>query len=133
MYQGCSETMINEPVEQVRGEASLLSLLQGGYFLVTGLWPLFSPITFQKVTGPKQDFWLVNTVGVLISVIGGVLSLGGIRKSRSPEVAALAVGSAAGLAGIDVFYVAQKRILPIYLVDALVETGIILSWVLALR
>jgi hypothetical protein len=35
---------------------------------MTGLWPLVSIGTFQQVTGPKTDLWLVKTVGVLIAV-----------------------------------------------------------------
>jgi hypothetical protein len=41
------------------------ALLQGGYFLFTGIWPLVSRRTFEAVTGPKKDFWLAQTVGVL--------------------------------------------------------------------
>ena len=43
---------------------------QGAYFLITGLWPLFSLKTFYAVTGPKRDGWLVQTVGAMIACIG---------------------------------------------------------------
>jgi hypothetical protein len=46
-----------------------VALVQGLYFLMTGLWPLVSIGTFQHVTGPKIDLWLVNTVGVLVEVV----------------------------------------------------------------
>jgi hypothetical protein len=49
--------------------------LQAAYFLVTGLWPIVSRPTFEAVTGPKTDYWLVRTVGALASVIGTTLGV----------------------------------------------------------
>jgi hypothetical protein len=37
--------------------------------------------SFQAVTGPKTDLWLVQTVGVLVTVIGLTLCLATFRKS----------------------------------------------------
>ena len=52
--------------------ASRLCVIQGLYYVVTGVWPLVSTCgTFEAVTGNKVDDWLVKTVGVLIIVIGG--------------------------------------------------------------
>jgi hypothetical protein len=107
---------------------SRLSIVQGVYFLLTGIWPLVSAETFQKVTGPKFDFWLVRTVGILVGVVGGVLTWAGIRQRVSPELALLAAGSAAGLGAIDIVYVARKRISPVYLLDAAVEAVLIALW-----
>src|SRR5437763_430768 len=84
--------------------------VQGLYYLVTGLWPLLSIGTFQLVTGPKRDLWLVKTAGLLITVIGGVLTLAGGRKRMFPEAPVLAAGSALGLAGIGVLYY-RRRVL----------------------
>jgi hypothetical protein len=66
------------PLEK-QGRMGYLSLCQGIYFFVMGIWPLFSMRTFEAVTGPKTDRWLVKTMGVLIAVIGAVLVLAGIR------------------------------------------------------
>src|SRR4051794_20158365 len=105
-----------------------LSLAQGVYFLLTGVWPLLSMRSFEAVTGPKVDDWLVKTVGVLVAVIGGVLVLAGVRGQAPVEVIALAVGSALGLTGIDAWYVAGKVIPPIYLGDAVAELGLVAGW-----
>jgi hypothetical protein len=105
-----------------------LAIGQGLYFLATGLWSLVSIETFQMVTGPKRDIWLVKTVGAIVSVIGGVLILAGIRRRITPEVTLLAAGSAASLTAIDVVYVARRRISPIYLLDALGELLFIAGW-----
>lgn len=102
---------------------------QAAYYAVTGVWPLLSIGTFQKVTGPKHDLWLVKTVGVLVAAIGGALWLAA-RKEGAPseEAVALAAGSAAGLAAIDIVYPLKRVISPIYLADALVELGLVGAW-----
>ncbi len=118
--------------EKQKSSAIFFKYLAGGqsaYFSITGIWPLLSIRTFEMITGPKTDKWLVKTAGVLITTIGAVLGLAARRGEATPEIALLAVGSAAGLAGIDVVYVAKKRISPIYLLDAVGEIVLIALWV----
>lgn len=106
----------------------LLALVQGIYFLISGVWPILNMNSFIAVTGPKESLWLVNTVGVLILVTGLVLLMAAARGRISPEVFFLAVGNAIGLAIIEVVYVFDGRIAPIYLVDAVVEIILVLAW-----
>jgi hypothetical protein len=87
--------------------------------------------TFQMVTGPKYDLWLVKTAGLLIGVIGSVLTLAGLSRRTPPEVALLGAGSAVSLAGIDLVYVRRRRIPPIYLLDALGELTLVGAWIAA--
>ena len=67
-----------------------LAIGQGLYFAATGVWPLVHMRSFERVTGPKTDTWLVRTVGVLVTVIGGVLAASGLRRRVTAETAALA-------------------------------------------
>src|SRR5436190_3160854 len=90
-----------------------LLALQGLYFAATGIWRLVHLASFEAVTGPKTDDWLVQTVGALITVIGAVLLLAAGRRRLSAEVALLAVGSAAALAAVDVIFVTRGVIAPI--------------------
>jgi hypothetical protein len=108
-----------------------LALGQGVFYLATGVWPLVSFRTFERVTGPKTDRWLVKTVGVLVTVIGMVLLVAGRRRQVSDEVVLLAVGSAAGLASIDTIYRLRGRIATVYLLDALVELVLVGGWLRA--
>jgi hypothetical protein len=112
---------------------NLLSLGQGVYYLVTGIWPLVSRRSFESVTGPKNDWWLAKTLGTLISVVGSVLVIAGARRHTTIESSALAVGSAAGLAACDMVFVARRHISPVYLLDALSEIVLLASWVVALQ
>ena len=112
---------------------SLLALGQGFYYLATGVWPLVSMRSFEAVTGPKLDRWLVNTVGVLVSVIGITLLLAGRRERVTAEPALLAAGSAAGLAAVDTVYASKGRISKVCLLDAIVEVILVAAWILAMR
>lgn len=107
------------------------AVAQGLYFLLTGVWALVGIESFQKVTGPKTDLWLVKTVGALVSVIGTILILAGLRNQITLEIFLLAAGSAIALAAIDVIYVGKRVISKIYLLDAAVELILIAVWLLA--
>jgi hypothetical protein len=113
--------------------AAMIALVQGLFYIVTGIWPLISIRSFESVTGPKADRWLVKTAGVLITAIGAALTLAGRSRSVTPELQLLAVGSALGLTTIDVVYVARKRIAKVYLLDALAELGLVGAWALSRR
>ena len=56
--------------------------VKGWYFLVTGLGPLVSIGTFQRVTGPKVDLWLVNTVGMVVADMDGATW---VRRDAKPS------------------------------------------------
>jgi hypothetical protein len=112
---------------------SLILLGQGAMYFATGVWPLVSRRTFEKVTGPKTDWWLVKTVGLVITAAGGSMLVAGAKRRTTPEVALLAIGAAAGLTAIDIGYVAKNRISPVYLLDAAAEMGLLASWAVALN
>ncbi|MEX0613838.1 MAG: hypothetical protein WD738_20110 [Pirellulales bacterium] len=109
----------------------VIALAQGLYFLATGIWPFVSLHTFLAVTGPKADIWLVKTVAALVTAVGLVLLVAQARRPVSDEIVLLGIGTAAGLAGIDVTYVSVGRIPPIYLVDAAIEGLIVVAWLAA--
>ena len=98
---------------------------QGAYYVATGVLPFVSRRAFEAVTGPKKEWWLVQTVGALVTVVGGALIAGAARDRVTPELAAVAAGCAVSLAGIDVVYVAKGRIAPTYLADAAVQVALL--------
>ena len=102
-------------------------LAQAGYYLATGLLPFVSRRAFEAVTGPKREWWLVQTVGALVTVIGGALASAATRRRVTPEMLAVAAGSAAALATIDAVHVARRRISPAYLLDAAAELGLLIA------
>jgi hypothetical protein len=114
-------------------QAIRLARLQAVIYLVTGVWPLLSIRSFEAITGPKTDRWLVKTVGLLVAVVGAMLALASKSRRITPEVVVVAAGSAAALATIDVVYVAKRRIAPVYLLDAVLELGLVAGWIVLAR
>ena len=106
---------------------TLAARVQGWYYVVSGLWPILHVTSFEQLTGPKTDIWLVKTVGVLVTVIGATLLLAA-RHHIGRTTVFLAVGSALGLAGIDLAYALGRTISPIYLLDAAAELALVGLW-----
>ena len=94
---------------------------QGAYYVATGVVPFLSRRRFEAVTGPKREWWLVQTVSGLVAVVGVALSRAARSGRITPELEGAAAGCAATLAAIDVVHVARRRISPVYLLDAVAQ------------
>jgi hypothetical protein len=79
----------------------------GGYYLGTGVTPFISRRAFEAVTGPKKEWWPVETVGLLVTAVGAGLATAAARDRVTPEITIVAAGCAGGLAAIDIVYVAR--------------------------
>jgi hypothetical protein len=103
-----------------------LLAFQSAYYGITGIWPILHLPSFEAVTGPKIDDWLVHMVGLLAAAIGLVLGTATVRnRVRSPDVVLLATASAAAFATLDLRYGLTGHISPIYLADAGVQIALI--------
>ena len=120
----------NRLIQQIVSRVWLLHAL---YFVIPGLWSVVGRRSFEAVAGPKTDYWLVRTVGGLLTVVGAVLGVAGWRQRLTVELAGLAVASSAVLIVIDVVYTARRRISPVYLLDAVGNTVLIGGWIALLR
>jgi hypothetical protein len=109
-------------------EARALALLHGGFLMAAGAWPVASIRSFEWVTGPKSDKWLVKTVGTLIAIAGGVVVSSARRDRLTPEVVALANGISGALGYISFHYARKRRISRIYYLDTVMEAAIIGAW-----
>jgi hypothetical protein len=109
----------------------VLAIGQGAYWGATGLWPIVDLRSFEAVTGPKTEGWLVKTVGGLVAAVGASLFVAGVRRRVTPEIALLGASSAAALGGAAGWYAWRGRIRNIYLADAAVEALLVGAWVLA--
>ena len=106
-------------------ERNLVKSFQGIYYVTTGLWPIFHMRSFERVTGPKHDKWLVKTVGALIAAIGSTILLSSEREDEDEPARELGILSALALIGIDSIYSIRGTIPKIYLLDAAVEAAIL--------
>ncbi len=105
---------------------------QGGYFLLTGVWPIAHIRSFMAVTGPKTDLWLVRLVGAMIAVAGAVLLDAAWRGRLERPTVWVGLGMPIVLGAVDVIYVANGTIPPIYLLDAAAEAVLAGWWVVVL-
>ncbi len=110
-----------------------VALIQGVFYAVFGLWPLVNISTFQALTGPKADLWLVKIVGLLLAVDGLIMLAARLRRRMPLEIALLGAASALVLGAADVVYVLEGTICWIYLLDAVAEGSLLAGWIVALR
>ena len=102
--------------------------LHAAFFLVGGLWAVLSRRSFEAVAGPKVDYWLVRTVGGLLTIVGTVIAVATFRGRLTPDIRWLAMGTSGVLIAIDLVYVAKRRISPVYLLDAATNLMLIAGW-----
>jgi energy-converting hydrogenase Eha subunit E len=113
--------------------ARVAAWAQGAYFVLTGAWPILHIPSFEAITGPKTDDWLVETVGATVAAVGVTLLLAARRGRVTAEIRVLAILSAIGLGAIDVVYVSNGTLRPVYLLDAAVEAVLVLLWLVGWR
>jgi hypothetical protein len=94
-------------------------LFQGAYFVITGVWPLLGMDSFIAATGPKQDTWLVEMVGLLSVSIGITFIVASLRKQKLPLVLGYSV--ALSFLFVDLIYVIKDVISPVYLLDGAIQ------------
>ena len=106
--------------------ALTLRSLYAPYLIATGVWSLAHRRSFEFVTGPKEDYWLVQTVGGLAIAIGASLGVATRRRAEAPETIVL------GAAGCIAFGLASVRASQtesrVYLGDALLEIAFLAAW-----
>jgi hypothetical protein len=107
-------------------EARLLAASHAGYLIATGVWPLLHRRSFEAVTGPKEEFWLVRTVGGLAAATGVTLGVSVVRGRRSPEAVALALATAAVFAAADLR--AARTESRTYLGDLVLQAALVPAW-----
>ncbi|MBA3393067.1 MAG: hypothetical protein H0T89_10505 [Deltaproteobacteria bacterium] len=105
-------------------------LSQGVFYVATGLWPIIHLRSFEKVTGPKVDKWLVRTFGGLVAAVGVTLIVGSFEKRPSRALEVLGLGSALALGAADLVYSLRGRISKVYLADAGAEAALAATWAL---
>lgn len=104
----------------------VIASVQGAYYVATGLWAIVHRESFERVTGPKRDYWLVRTVGGLAVAIGVTLGVSAAAERQSSEGAVIGVASgiAFGLADLQAAVAASR----VYLGDAALQAVLVAAW-----
>lgn len=100
-------------------------LVQGIYFVVTGIWPVVNMASFITATGPKQDTWLVEMVGLLSTSIGLTYIVTSLRRRALPVLLGYSVSFS--FLVMDLIYVIRGEIDQIYLLDAGIQAAFIIA------
>jgi hypothetical protein len=96
-------------------------LVQAAYLIATGIWPLVHYRSFEAVTGPKTDAWMVQTVGAVAVVLGIAAATSDRQRSL-----VLSVGSTLAFGVTEVAPVLRGRIRKVYLLDAAFQSALTL-------
>lgn len=96
-------------------------VLQGGYYLVTGLWPLVHFRSFTALTGPKPDRFQTQATGALFAA-NGLALLAGEPATRGMRL--LAGGTAAAALAMELAY--RRHLRRVFLLDAVLEGAFLL-------
>ena len=100
-------------------------MVMGAYYIASGVWPIVHMQSFEAVTGPKTDRWLVKTVAALALANGVALTFGARRNPIARETVVLALATAAAFSIVDVVFVLRGRVRPIYLGDTALELALV--------
>jgi len=106
--------------------------VQGYYYMITGLWPVLHPASFELVTGARADYWLVVLVGVTAFAVGIGLVWSERQRNVVPRTWLLAIVASAAFLVIDLWYVADVVIPRLYVLDAAAQFafigGALIGW-----
>jgi hypothetical protein len=109
--------------------AKSLAIGQGIFYFISGVWPIAHYESFEKVTGPKIDDWLVKTMGGMIASTGLSLIQGAVEKDSKSNLFPLGALPAFVLGTSAGYYATKGRISKIYFLDAFVEYSIVTAWI----
>lgn len=115
------------------GTPAVVPVVHGAFYVATGLWPLVHYRSFEKVTGPRADRWLVKTFGAVIAAVGVSLLLGGFRRARRRALKPVGTGVSLATGLANLLYAGRGRISPVYLTDAVAEAALFGAWLLKKR
>lgn len=109
---------MNESIHQNKTINGLF-IFQGCYFVVTGVWPVVNIASFMMATGPKQETWMAQMVGLLSISIGLTFLRSALRRRGLP----IFLGYLVSLSffTMDIVFVANGTIRPVYLIDAAIQ------------
>jgi hypothetical protein len=111
----------------------VVASVQGTVYLTTGAWPVLHLRSFEAITGPKVDGWLVKTVGGLLVAVGIGELMAARRDTVSDEVAAIGAGAAMTLGSVAGIYAVRGRVRKVYLLDTAMEAAFVIAWAVATR
>ena len=107
--------------ERAARAESAVSVAQGLWLLVPGLWLGVFPRHYRRVHGVERDYWIERVHALWLTLVGSVLITAGLRRRPSVETRLLGLGASAGLAAADISAARKTGLARIYFVDLVGE------------
>lgn len=101
---------------------------QAAWYLVSGLWGVVAKRHYVATHNLTSDPWIFRAHRGWLVLVGGACALGARQPTASPEVRALAAGSAAMLASNDLYGLSRESSPRIYSVDMAGELVFLAGW-----
>ena len=95
--------------------------LQGGYYLVGGLWRLLHARSFERVAGPKPDQFQTDVTAALFTAVGAALIAGTRNSAPRGPVRVLAISAPVAVAVIDFRH--RRQIRRLFRLEAALEVA----------
>jgi hypothetical protein len=83
--------------------------IQGGYYLLGGLWRLLHARSFERVAGPKPDQFQTDVTAALFTAAGAALIAGTVKSAPQGPARVLAISAPIAVAIVDLRYRHQIR------------------------
>jgi hypothetical protein len=105
--------------------------IQGGYYLLGGLWRLLHPRSFERAAGPKPDQFQTDVTAALFAAAGVALIAGTVKGAPQGSARVLAISAPVAVAAIDLRH--RRQIRGLFRVEAALEIAFaaaaaVLSW-----
>jgi hypothetical protein len=92
-----------------REPAQLAGRIQGGYYLLGGMWRLLHPPSFERVAGPKPDQFQTDVTAALFTAAGTALIAGTLKRAPQGPTRVLAISAPIAVAIVDLRHRHQIR------------------------
>jgi hypothetical protein len=86
-----------------------MTIVQGAYYLVTGLWPIVHLRSFAAVAGPKPDPFQTRVTGALFAAAGAALVVGSRTEHDRNPVALLSSATACAALSVTLAHARSLR------------------------
>lgn len=104
-------------------------LIQGVYYMVTGLWPLLHFSSFSAVVRIQIVPFQAHAFAAVILVVGGLLIEAARREPPGPFPTLLGLTVAAAIAVVSLFWLPRLNLLSGLWIDLVVEVAIAIALV----
>ena len=108
-------------------KSSVLLIVQGIYYLLTGLWPLLR-LNSLPLTGSASPNWLPQPVHLLVLCTGVVLLKGSRDQNIKQGVKVLSIAAALALLLIDLYFPFSGTVSKLFIIDGILQFSCLVLW-----